>query len=508
MKKHPKTIAVIGAGSLGCILALFLDRFGFRVVLLECQEDILRGAPQVSFINQADGFEYYKRHHRRTGQACIEGALVKSLVFPSSLLSTTVCTDDNPIRFLVSEGSARTGRITPSGFLSNAAHMMKHYSRMYHAMRDGIGLPEADAETVLGRGPRRFMSQLSPNEYSDVNGVIAGVSGNGCGINMPHYYALVKAALGESQVVVRCAERLSGITQQKRGRYAIKLGGSALWADQVLVCTSHHIPRIARLIAQRSGGCGMRGTYYLNSMTFLRLPATANRERLSAVSRINFTLMEQHGGMYACIVPPTGSYEGLAAVYYPDATGSQVASIAADACCDGGPPDEWDDHVASGLPNSSAHVERTVAHIQRLYPFLAAYANVSHTECRTVFNASVRGSDGGRDRRVRELDAKHHCLTADGLVTGWAAPKWTNAESAALIALDYVLIRSGLRPLTKCRRRGCGPTYIDVAPLREMISFRHLSLNRRDAEYYAKISRLPARMVSAEHSRDPPPRPD
>jgi hypothetical protein len=233
-------------------------------------------------------------------------------------------------------------------------------------------------------------------------------------------------------------------------------------------------------------------------MTFLTLPPTRDEALRVKLHRIVFTLMEDSGGMYACVVPPTALSPGLAAIYYPDPSGSQLANIRSEECLRG-PPEEWDELIESGLPLSHANVQQTVDHIFTLYPFLRGYAEVSRTACRTVFNAGVRGSHGGLDRRVREIPNVGAHITTDECVTAWTSPKWTNAELVALQAVEHVLERISCRSLPKIRG-GFGPTRLNIShsEILQRISFCDGKMRRSDASHYAKCAGFPEQVVASK----------
>ena len=488
-------ILVIGAGSVGTNTSIFLSSLGYRVTLLDTGQDILTGAPQVTFINHGDGFEYFKPEHTKTGEYCIDGSLTKALFYPFSALTTGVCSASNPIRFLVASGSVRSQKVSPDEFSQNVAHMQMHYSRKYKALMNSARLSESDAENVFVRSPETFMRLLSRSEFEDVHDVVAGAYGVGFGINMPHYYALLKSALRKQRLECHFSVTVDTIIKTTDGMYEVRAKEQVWRANQVLICSSHHIPQLASRIHGETLTRDFPGTYYLNCMTFLRLPATTVEERLRLSNKITFTLMEEYGGMLASVVPPTAEADGIAAVYYPGPKGSQLASHVCKPGDVSGPPKEWDNQIENGLPNDHPNVKGCFEQACYLYPYLRGYAEISHTVCRSVFNIGVSGSNYGQDRRVRELSSDFHALTADGRVSAWTGPKWTNAELTALMAADYVLEHSGRDPLPKSASAGCGPSGLDVGIISNMFNFRNIKMNIEDAKHYATLARLPEKMI-------------
>jgi glycine/D-amino acid oxidase-like deaminating enzyme len=489
-----EAVVVVGAGAVGVNIALFLSRLGFEVVLMDHAASILDGATRACFINHGDGFEYYKPHHHRTGEYCIDGALTKALIHPIGAFATGVCDAARPIRFLVSNASVESGELTLRRFFANAEWMRAHFARQFDAIRAARGWSDAETERRLLRNPQSFARPLVPAEYSDIRGVIGGWAGSSFGINMPQYYAFMTAALLESSVVQELGNEPLRI--EKTGRHIrVQTAGGTISARAVLLVASHHIP----LLASRIAGAGVRppmpGTYYLNAMTFLRLPPTGDAALSERVSRINFTLQQEHGAMFACIVPPSSDAEGFAAIYQPSSHGSQLRQHVFDAAAPAPPPEEWNELIRDGLPNDGETVRSIFQRVCEIYPFLRDYAEISHTICRPVFNVATRDSAQGTDRRVREIAGGSTSLVDDGSITAWAAPKWTNAELVALMAADHVSRQITGRPLPAAGSSQFGPASLDVAEIARVLDFTHVRMRFEDAAWYARTSRIPERII-------------
>ena len=489
-------VVIIGSGAVGVNAALFLGKLGLDVELIDSAPDILQGAPQASFINHGDGFEYYKLGHRRTGEYCIDGSIVKGLIYPLAALQTSVTSRDNPIRFLLAEKAVNENGLTLRGFNENAEHMCRHFTRQFEAVKAARGLSDDDAEKLFLRHPRYFWRRLRRDEYADTSNVAGGCAGSSFGINMPHYYALLKAALRQLRVPLHLGVGTEAI-ERRRGGYVVHAGGKSFTAGQILLTSSHQIPRLVSKIRGASCAPHAPGTYYLNSITFLKLPATRDAERLAHARRINFTLQQEHGSMYACVVAPTETEDGLAATYYPSPRGSQLRSISS------APDDktplhaEWDRLIETGLPNDHPNVSKTFEQACSLYPFLRDYAEVSATICRSVFNTATLDNNGGLDRRVREIAGPVNNITDDGRVTAWTAPKWTNAELTALMAADYVCGLSSMRRTSAGPACRFGPTGLDVVEIARRVQFFDVKMNPSDAYLYAARQGVPHRVVNA-----------
>lgn len=480
------SILIVGAGSVGVNLAILLKEMGYAVEILESDADILRGAAQVSFVNHGDGFEYYTKDHRATGEFCVEGSLTKALMYPLHFLSTDICTAEDPLRFMVSEAAVAAGEIEVKQFTDNARHMMNHYRCFYDELGDAAGFSADERENVFVRHPDKFMRLLAPNDYADVTGIAAGAYGNGFGINMPHYYAVEKAVLRSLDITPRFNSHIRSI-ERVSDRYEVRTDDSVYVADHVMLCCGHHIPRLAAQIQGVNAITNFAGTYFLNSMTFLELLPTSDAAILASANRINFTLKDQYGGMFACIVPPTTTTAGSAAIYLPAPEGSQILSQTSSEGSRPELPPEWDRLVAEGLPSSDAHVRSTMCEISKLYPFLDGHARILNTACRTVFNVATEASQCGIVRSVREQSFENHALTEDARVTAWAAPKWTNAEFTALIALDFILGQTGQDQLNlskNTRAKQLGQFFRDH-------HFRDVKALVSDAENYCKTSPAP-----------------
>lgn len=487
-------VVIAGAGAVGVNAALFLSRLGFEVVLMDPAGTILDGAPRVCFINHGDGFEYYKPRHHRTGQYCIDGALTKALLYPIEAFATRVCDAAHPIRFLVSHGSVEAGEVTLRRFFANAEWMRAHFRHQFESIGRARAWTDAEVERRLLRNPGSFASRLERSEFDDVPGVAGGYAGSSFGINMPQYYAFLTAALRGSGVTWQPGTEPLAIERAGAG-YRLETNRGSMTASDVLLVAGHRIPILASRVRGLDVSPPAAGTYYLNSMTFLRLPATGDPVRLERVSRINFTLQQEHGAMFSCVVAPTAARDGFAAIYYPSSDGSQLRQHVFDPAEPSSPPEEWQALVRDGLPNEDERVRTTFARVCAVYPFLRDYAELSHTLCRTVFNAATRDSNLGTDRRVREIPAGGTALVADGSVTSWAAPKWTNAELVALMAADYVSRRLTGHGLPNAGATSFGPAALDVAEIARTLDFPHVRMRTEDALGYARTSRIPESIV-------------
>jgi hypothetical protein len=493
-------VAIIGAGAVGVNTALFLSKTGFSVVLLDSADDILDGAPRASFINHGDGFEYFKRGHEATGRYCIDGSIAKSLIYPLQALTTNVCSKERPLRFFVSADSIEAGLLRVDEFLDNAEAMHNHFSKRFASIRDSLHLTKHETEELLLRQPRDFFRRLDPSEYPDVMGVAVGCAGSSFGINMPHYYAFLKSAIAREKVVVHFSEETATI-ENVGTCYQINTNRRSVKANFVLLTAGHHIPALAAKVQGTATVPPSPGTFYLNCIVFLKLPATSDNKKLDNVSRINFAIQQEHGAMYACIVPPDTSQDGVAAIYYPSLKGSQLEQYLFDPNNPTPPPNHWDEIARDGLDPDSNNVKEIFRRACSIYPFLVDYAEITGTLCRTVFNASTPDSDRGLDRRVRELPASVSKITEDGRVSSWTSPKWTNAELVSLMAADNICSRLKGQGLPRMEGLGFGPSSLNVAEISKQVNFLSLRIRLEDALSYARAQGLPDRIVDAKLSQ-------
>jgi hypothetical protein len=493
MPSH-ESVLILGAGAVGANAALFLKSMGFAIELIDTATDLLQGAPQTSFVHHGDGFEYHKVGHRQTGKYCIDGSLVKGLLYPLSVFRTSICDDDHPIRFMVAKASLGKKGLTLDSFFENAERMHAHFARQFRAVRKAREWTEETASQAFLRNPEDFSHRLAPFEYADIDNVAGGCAGSGFGVNMPHYYAFLKAALREAGVPFHPSTETEAI-EKAGGRYRVHAGGKRLDADHVLLAAGHHIPKLAAKVHGTPLVPQVSGMYYLNAMTFLRLPATSDPEKLSAARRINFTLQENGGGMFACVVEPTSTEDGFAATYFPSPAGSQKLRHYFDRLSPSPLPAEWDRLIAEGLSGERPEVRATFEQACFLYPFLRGYAEVIRTSCRPVFNAGTPANRRGSDRRVREISASPMFLSADRRISMWTSPKWTNAELVALMAADHVASVSGRSGFPKKGATRFGPTKLDVAAISRELSFHHVKMCVEDALQYAAGQGVPARIV-------------
>ena len=503
-----RRVVVIGAGPVGVNAALMLDKQGYDVTLIERTDDILiGGAAATTNIIHSDGFEYHKPGHSLTGQYCIDGAITKAMLFPNNVYLTNTCTPEKPIRFFVSENSEGVDGLTKENFAKNAENMREHFTQRFEHFSKMRGRNKV--EKMLGRNPETFAHPLKESEYSECDNIVSGYAGSGAGVNMPHYYAFLKAALRESNVKLKFRKFVENIPKQiNEETYKVtcfEIGSNMhepenIIADQIIIAVSHNATQLTGRIrnsdfCNKDGLTCAPGTYYLNSMTYVKLPATTDKEKIDAVSRLNFTLQANGGCMFACIVPPNKNEDGYGAIYYPSENGSQLQKHLYSPSNPVAPEFlKWDVYIDKGLTSDNKRVKNIMEQAYTYYPFLKDYAVVDKTLCRSVFNADVPDSDCGLERRVRGLiDA--NIVTTDGRVTAFWGPKWTTSEMVAMIATDYVKQKFGDKPLPKDEVNGFGPTSLDVEQITRDLHFRNVKMDVQDAYHYARMNQLPERIV-------------
>src|SRR5207253_8987543 len=122
-------------------------------------------------------------------------------------------------------------------------------------------------------------------------------------------------------------------------------------------------------IAALAHGSDLRGAYHLNFMLHAHLPPTNDQVLIDHLASVNFVLQGQHGGMYACILPPTERHAGVAALFAPGFDGSYIDDYETKA--DALPLIEWDQLIlSSAFPAIRAKAASVVARILSLNPFL------------------------------------------------------------------------------------------------------------------------------------------
>ena len=130
----------------------------------------------------------------------------------------------------------------------------------------------------------------------------------------------------------------------------------------------------------------------------------------------------------------------------------------------------------------------------RLYPFLKGYAQVEKTICRTVFNPATESSEQGNDRRVREIIGGDQ-VTDDGRIRAYRAPKWTNAELVAMMAVNDTVKALGGQSLPVDDQKGFGPEKLDVENITQTLHFKDMQANPTHALNYVHRHHLPEAMV-------------
>ena len=500
-------IIVLGAGAVGVNAALIASAFGYSVVLVEPAADIFQGAPAVSFVNHGDGFEYYKKHHRRTGYLCIDGAIIKSLLYGADRFHTHVDGRSNPVRFLLS----RRCSIKPEDWSDNVERMRDHFRRRARSLARRHGWDEDEIQRRLGRTGDNFRRQLEPKELEAFPETHAGFDGSSFGVNMPYYYSLVTRALERSRVLRRYGSEITAIEKTGSG-YLVETNRGPVRGRCLLLCAGHKNPLLASRFQAGSKARETHapsGMFFLNFITFVRLPRASQEAQLEAARRTSFTLQQEHGAMFASLVPPTPAADGWGVLYFPSESGSQLRKHSCKVNFTP-PPSEWDDLMREdGLKLDDQNVLNTQRQAEKIYPFLKGYAQLTRVSCRPVFNSAYPGNQGGEDRPVRAVPEKPCCLASDGSASVWSAPKWTNCELVALQAADHAARYLGGAPLPRLDPREPADLKdiagkFDLVAISKRVGLREIGVDRELALRYAKEAGLPREMV-ASNATEPPP---
>jgi len=493
-----KRIVVIGAGPVGITSAYLLNKQGYDVTLIESQAEVMKGAAVAANIEHADGFEYHKVGHQKTGEYCIDGAITKAL-FTHTVNASDQILQKYPIRFLVSNDSIDKDGLTKESFYNNAEHMRTHFKKQFASLAAKTPGGAKELKEILGRDPVTFARRLEPKDYADCANIACGYAGSGRRLDQGMYRTMIGDLLFDSRLEPGFHEshnddyklkklwfdtEVEAIEKQPDGRYAINctlgkkyagmnLSGvphsETLIADHIILAAGHGVPALCDKIKgaefkRKDGLKSAEGTYYLNTMTYVHLPATRDPELIKKLKQVNFTLQGEGGAMFACLYPPSADGGGLAAIYYPSEKGSQFKKHTYSKDNPVPPPEEWKTHIRAGLDNDDPRVESIMQQAYKYYPFLKDYAIVSNTICRTVFNAANKENNLGLDRRERDIiDAD--VITSDNHIVAFRSPKWTNAELVALIAVDNARQALGDKALPKSEEHGYGPTKLDVEKL-------------------------------------------
>jgi hypothetical protein len=501
-------IVLIGAGQLGVTFCLLLDKWrqarrparDIVVTLVDRAEDILLGATRASWINHATGFEYFKRGEVKTGRACVQGAIVKRLLLPAHL-------HDMPSRirnrFFVAAESDRRGDVKFRKFLQTSDRVAREY-RAFHAR--AAKRTAAVADQLIP--PEDFCAPLMREHYYGVNerAVAGGVVSAGGVANMAMDIAFKAAALqgamdrGTVSAPLWTKSIVRDIRETRSG-VQVELGDRVLDADLVILCAAHGNSRLTRLIPGRD----LSGAYHLNFMLHAYLPPTQCpilRDRLASV---NFVLQGEHGGMYACILPPTEHECGFAAMFAPGESASYISSY--NTRCHRCPTEEWDHKIgAASVRSMVPRVNAVLERIYRLNPFLRDYLrDVPFDRHRvavgSVFNA--HGMTRSKRRLIRPAGA-----TLRRRVVVMTSPKWTTAELAGLTLLQWVLKRCApaavLPEAGWGKLDGFGPYGLDVLAVVPELTLESSCFDRCVAERYLKNLGLPLRILPPETQGDPP----
>jgi hypothetical protein len=482
-----KTTLVVGAGAVGTNAALALDKLGVNVVLAHNGNDIYAGsAANTAFIWHETGQEYCREGHQQTGELCIAGAATQRLMLPMDFLSTGVCNPENPVKFYVSEASTTEGapydsQVPVETFRENVEHMRRYFQEKIYNPTKAF-YKETDEQTItrLGCSPESFSREFAIKDAGIARNVAIGYTATGDGINMPHVYAYQKAAFRESKVKQEFNTTIKSVNKTNSGQYDVALtNGKIITVDSIILAAGVGNPELVAKIPDAAAS--VRGTYYLNTMTHIKLPEGGDSEQ------IIFTLQQQFGGALTCIDKASGRY----VVYSPDPSRSQVGKHVYEDKEQKLPPKDWDIKMQTGLDITSQRVVDIIRHTSETYPILKE-AEIIQAPLRVVFNADSKDSKDGLDRRVRAMNNKE--VAPAVFVTH--GPKFTNSLLTALTVAHQAMLSMGMPGLPVSQDHGVGPLDIDIQETAEKINFRNVKgVKLSDAAQYALRYGLPLTMI-------------
>lgn len=506
-----KTIAIIGAGGLGATAAALLSRMqtkgmlpeDIHITMVDKNDHVFGGAIDDANIYHRTGLEYLRPQDLLTGTDCIHGGIAKDLLC-GDIFGTGL-----PNRFWVSNGTDRHYQQTEGirgwdAFLTNAANLRDQvYTPLYDQIVEARGRKGLPLVT-----PQQFSYPLSLDEADGLHDILGGYGTTGGGVVMAYDYAQKRAAIRQGEeagaVTLRLGTDVTGV--QKVGE-KYKINGTDIEADVVLVTAAHQIPRLAQDL---NGTVPPPGTYHLNGILYAKLPATPDPEMIRQNSRVNFVIQGERGCMFAPILAPTATDDGLAAIYFPSKDGCQVERHRFQASSTQMVPTYWDKAIKEGLSATAKsgefartrdeRIDAIVRQVTHFNPFLKDYLEPQELRVRTVFNPVSETNPDGMDRRVRRLLLPTQ-LSDDGQVLGAQSPKWTTLEMAALNLIEQALKQLGMDPkFPRNEETGLGPNKLDVEQISRTLNLLDVPLSRDDALDYSRRTGQPDRIVDTTPS--------
>jgi glycine/D-amino acid oxidase-like deaminating enzyme len=491
-------VVVVGAGQLGVTFALLFDRWRnatpaappLTVILIERQPDVLRGATRGSWIEHATGFEYFKRGELETAGACIQGSVVKRLLLPNGTLNLPSTVRN---RFFIAAESNRSGDVVFDDFLFQARRGAAMYRNIYSAALRKW--PES--EWVL-TPPSEFMRVLARDEYYGVSGdmVAAGVASAGGAANVPMEVLYKEAALRQSErgqaVTVLRGSSVTAIDEgADRVCVSVRMPcekGVAIQSRYVVLTAAHGITELAGSMMGRD----LPGAFHLNFMLHVKLPQTRDEIVRDYLSSVNFVLQGPHGGMYACVLPPTEHAAGFAALFAPGYDASYIDEYKTNSHHK--PLLAWDSIISSSdFPARRAKISNVLERIYRLNPYLRDYLRNIDIEDHDPVVGSVFNPHGDV-RSVRRLTAPRP-VGRYRRVMAMTSPKWTTAELAALTLLQCVLTAVAPSFALKTLAEGFGPCQLDVLSVVAKLRLPDVPIAADLTERYLKDVALPRHIL-------------
>lgn len=403
-----ESVAVIGGGIAGSLLAIELKRVGYgRVVLFEAAPDIFRVATRgVSELHS--GAEY--PFDARTGEDCIR-ALVAFRRRHAGLSLAKPKT-----HFLVSEGSRSDG-LTLARYVEHLDVIKTEYERLIRL--------DPTVEDILGE-PSKLWRRLAPDEYGDVLNTAAGYETPQQGLDTEALAIYVKASMAEVGVELHLGSTVTDVERRGAGKFVLHIASETMETSQAVsqVALANHAAGLglAHRIADRQAAAP-------NVFAGLRLIVKVSWDESRTFPMPTRIMVEGDSGAMDC---PLDANRAL--VYQP--TLSQIAKVRLDPPYD--LPGDWWSRIKQP---TDADWERAAQVVDRAatiaYPYLRG-AQVTEP----IMAVSL--STAGESRRRRNPPVVVVCADVVSVaLTTKATFATINAEKATRLLMRHASDRIG-----------------------------------------------------------------
>ena len=236
------------------------------------------------------------------------------------------------------------------------------------AVSSGVSL-ETIAKELHGY-PETFVRPIAPCDYSDCEGIVAGIQTATATFLAPTFAAVIGNELQNTGVDVHTSANVVRIHSSGAGFCVYLDSERQIACDQIVLAAGHDSFRLAKMVGASSPSGYVA---HMNLATYVKLP---DHIRPGLV----FSLLGECGGM--CCPIELDNNQWLAMLYWPSKDGSQIAT---EQIGSNFPSSSWQESMKSNGPDEEPRAIRVLEHLRSIYPFLKD-AELHHWIVRSIVN--------------------------------------------------------------------------------------------------------------------------